>query len=184
LIQIGSNSVSCEYYAHHHHHLFQGGWGKRGWDKFHGSWGKRDSDADVDNSSLDDYLATEGLAEDEDNEDMKRAWSSLKGGWGKRAADWVNFRGQFSSLRISGRLKLIPNDLEDVSRKFNTRRIDRKHGIFKYAFDVGCWLQEPDISRVTFLSNTANFHMDTCNNRKHVKFLKKCNFKSCYSRPR
>jgi hypothetical protein len=86
--------------------LFQGGWGKRGWDKFHGSWGKRDSNLDVDNSSLDDYLGNEDLAEDDDSEDVKRVWNSLKGGWGKRAADWVNFRGQFSSLLLSGCHKL------------------------------------------------------------------------------
>jgi hypothetical protein len=55
----------------------------------------------VDNSILDDYLAPEHLAEDEESEDVKRAWSSLKGGWGKRAADWVNFRGQFPSLHVS-----------------------------------------------------------------------------------
>lgn len=79
-----------------HSHLFQGGWGKRGWDKFHGSWGKRDSDLDFDVNSLDNDVADEELVDEESGEDMKRAWSSLKGGWGKRAADWANFRGQFS----------------------------------------------------------------------------------------
>jgi hypothetical protein len=79
-----------------HNYLLQGGWGKRAWDKFHGSWGKRDSDLDFDVNSLDDDMAAEEMADEESIEDMKRAWSSLKGGWGKRAADWANFRGQFS----------------------------------------------------------------------------------------
>lgn len=87
-------------------HLFQGGWGKRGWEKFQGSWGKRDSDLDSDgsssSSSLDDETMAEVLAEENDTEDPKRGWSSLRGGWGKRAADWANFRGQFSKHNVSG----------------------------------------------------------------------------------
>jgi hypothetical protein len=83
-------------------HLFQGGWGKRGWEKFHGSWGNRDSDLDLDGSSLDYDTLAQVLAEENDNEDSKRAWSSLRGGWGKRAADWANFRGQFPKHYVSG----------------------------------------------------------------------------------
>lgn len=83
-------------------HPFQGGWGKRAWDKFHGSWGKRDSDLDFDGSRLDDDTMAEVLSEENDTEDTKRAWSSLRGGWGKRAADWANFRGQFSKYYASG----------------------------------------------------------------------------------
>lgn len=82
-------------------HLFQGGWGKRGWEKFHGSWGKRDSDLDFDGNSLDYDTMAEVLAEENDTEDSKRAWSSLRGGWGKRAADWANFRGQFPKHYVS-----------------------------------------------------------------------------------
>jgi hypothetical protein len=81
--------------------LFQGGWGKRGWEKFQGSWGKRDSDLDLDGSSQDDDTMAEVLAEANDTEDSKRAWSSLRGGWGKRGADWANFRGQFSKHCVS-----------------------------------------------------------------------------------
>lgn len=84
-------------------YLFQGGWGKRAWEKFHGAWGKRDSDLDFDGSSQDDDTMAEILDEDNDSEDVKRAWSSLRGGWGKRAADWANFRGQFSNHYVSGR---------------------------------------------------------------------------------
>jgi hypothetical protein len=104
---------------------------------------------------------------------MKRVWSSLKGGWGKRAADWVNFRGQFSSLLLNGRHKLtrnpsitrrlktqtyllIPNDLENISHKLNTRRMDReKTWHLQYSFNVGYQLQEPELSRAKFLLNRA-----------------------------
>jgi hypothetical protein len=82
--------------------LFQGGWGKRGWEKFQGSWGKRDSDLDFDGSSLDDDTMAEVLAEVNNTENSKRAWSSLRGGWGKRGADWANFRGQFSKHYVNG----------------------------------------------------------------------------------
>jgi len=92
-------------------HLFQGGWGKRGWEKFQGSWGKRDSDLDIYGSSLDDYTMAEALADENGTEDSKRAWSSLRGGWGKRAADWANFRGQFFKHYVITRLLLNPTTI-------------------------------------------------------------------------
>jgi len=85
------------------YHLFQGGWGKRGWEKFQGSWGKRDSDLKFDGSNVDGDTMAEVLAEDNDTEESKRGWSSLRGAWGKRAGDWANFRGQFSKHYDSGR---------------------------------------------------------------------------------